>query len=67
MHGLMREGCREAALYSTHWLCTTMRIFLPIDLAPYPHIKTYLRRIGERKAYQRAMRKGDPDLVPLLT
>ena len=46
---------------------TTMRVFLPIDLAPYPHIKSYLRRIGEREAYQRAMRKGDPDLVPLLT
>ena len=44
-----------------------MRIFLPLDLAPYPHIKTYRRSIGERKAYQRAMRKGDPDLVPLLT
>ena len=46
---------------------TTMRVFLPLDLSPYPHIKSYLRRIGERKAYQRAMRKGDPDLVPLLT
>ncbi len=46
---------------------TTMRIFLPIDLAPYTHIKSYLRRIGDRAAYQRAMHKGDPDLVPLLS
>ena len=46
---------------------TTMRIFLPLDLAPYVHIKSYLRRIGERTAYQRAMHKGDPDMVPLLS
>jgi glutathione S-transferase len=46
---------------------TTMRLFHPVDLAPYPHILTYLRRIGERAAYQRAMAKGDPDLRPMLT
>ena len=26
----------------------------------------YLARIGERPAFQRAAKKGDPDLVPLL-
>ena len=46
---------------------TTMRLFMPLDLGPYVHIKTYLRRIGNRAAYQRAMQKGDPDLVPLLS
>ncbi len=46
---------------------TTMRIFLPLDLAPYTHIQAYLRRIGDREAYKRAMHKGDPDLVPLLS
>lgn len=46
---------------------TTMRRFLPLDLAPYPNILAYLRRIGARPAYQRAMRKGDPNLTPLLT
>ena len=46
---------------------TTMRIFLPLDLAPYRHIRAYLSRIGKREAYQRAMHKGDPDLVPLLS
>ena len=46
---------------------TTMRLFLPFDLAPYPAILAYLQRIGRRDAYQRAMRKGDPDLTPLLT
>ena len=45
---------------------TTMRLFQPVDLAPYPGIRAYLQRIGQRAAYQRAMAKGDPDLVPLL-
>jgi glutathione S-transferase len=45
---------------------TTMRIFQPVDLAPYPNIRAYLQRIGERPAYRRAMAKGDPDLTPLL-
>ena len=46
---------------------TTMRLFLPFDLAPYPAILAYLQRIGRRDAYQRAMRKGDPGMAPLLT
>jgi len=45
---------------------STMRHFLPLDLTPYPHILAYLRRIGARPAYQSAMRKGDPDMEPLL-
>jgi glutathione S-transferase len=46
---------------------TTMRLFQPVDLTPYPNIRTYLQRIGDRPAYRRAMAKGDPDLTPLLT
>jgi glutathione S-transferase len=46
---------------------TTMRLFLPFDLAPYPAILAYLQRIGKRASYRRAMRKGDPDMTPLLT
>lgn len=46
---------------------TTMRLFLPFGLAPYPAILGYLQRIGRREAYQRAMHKGDPDLKPLLS
>lgn len=45
---------------------TTMRLFLPIDLAPYPNIRAYLERIGVRPAYRAAMAKGDPELTPLL-
>jgi glutathione S-transferase len=46
---------------------TTMRVFAPRDLAAYPNIRAYLARVGERPAFQRAARKGDPDLVPLLS
>jgi len=46
---------------------TTMRLFLPFDLAPYPNIRAYLQRIGARPAYQKAMAKGDPDMAPMLT
>jgi glutathione S-transferase len=46
---------------------TTMRLFMPVDLSLNPSILTYLQRIGKRSAYQRAMKKGDPDMSPLLT
>lgn len=45
---------------------TTMRLFTPLDLAPYFHIRAYLGRIGEREPYRRAMHKGDPGMVPML-
>jgi glutathione S-transferase len=46
---------------------TTMRLFLPLDLKPYPAILAYLQRVGKRDAYRRAMAKGDPGMEPLLT
>lgn len=45
---------------------TTMRLFIPRDLSAYPNIRAYLRRIGERPAYRRAMEKGDPGLPLML-
>ena len=45
---------------------TTMRSFSPYDLKPYAHILAYLRRIGAREAYRRAMQKGDPGMALLL-
>jgi glutathione S-transferase len=70
-------GLLEARLGSVPWLAgaefsaadimtvfclTTMRHYLPYDLAPYPQIRSYLARIGERPAYRRAMEKGDPGM-----
>jgi glutathione S-transferase len=46
---------------------TTMRYFLPYDLARCPNILGYLARISRRPAYRRAMEKGDPGMALLLT
>ena len=46
---------------------TTMRMFSPQDISGYPNILAYLKRIGERPAYQRAMAKGDPGMPLLLS
>jgi glutathione S-transferase len=45
---------------------TTMRAFVQKDLSAFPNIKAYLKRIGARPAYQRAMQKGDPGMSPKL-
>ena len=45
---------------------TTMRMFRPLDLTPFPNIQAYLRRIGGRPAYQRAMAKAEPGFTPML-
>lgn len=57
----------SAADIVTVFSLTTMRLFLPMDLSPYPNILAYLQRIGARDGYRRAMTKGDPDLTPMLT
>jgi glutathione S-transferase len=46
---------------------TTMRYFLPYDLAPLPNVRGYLSRIGSREAYRRAMAKADPGMALLLS
>lgn len=63
---LAGEGITAADIMLVFSL-TTMRVFLPYDLQPYPNILAYLQRVGGRLAYQRAMQKGDPDMPPLLT
>lgn len=45
---------------------TTIRLFMPYSLEPYPNILRWLRRVGEREGYRRAMGKGDPGFEPLL-
>ena len=53
----------SAADIMTLFPLTTMRLFAPRDLSPYPNITAYLRTIGARPAFQRAMAKADPDFV----
>jgi glutathione S-transferase len=45
---------------------STMRRFSRRDISGFPNIKAYLRRIGARPAYQRAMAKCEPGMTPLL-
>jgi glutathione S-transferase len=49
------------------FILTTMRAFVPHDLGDQPNIRAYLKRIGERPAYQRAMAKRDPKMAPMLS
>jgi glutathione S-transferase len=46
---------------------TTMRLFVPRDLGPYPNIRRYLQKIAARPAFQRAMATADPGMTSLLT
>ena len=55
-----------AADIMTVFSLTTMRNFYPLDLAPWPRIRAYLVRVGERPAYRRAMAKGDPGMSLML-
>lgn len=41
---------------------TTMRYFFPYSLHEYVNIVRYLERVGRREAYQRAMKRGDPQM-----
>jgi glutathione S-transferase len=42
---------------------TTFRHFGPRDLSAYPNIRAYLRRVGDRPAYRRAMDACEPGLA----
>jgi len=45
---------------------TTMRAATGRDISDSPNLRAYLRCIGERPAYQRAMKKSDPEMEPRL-
>ena len=45
---------------------STMRAFVQRDLSASPHTRSYLKRIGERPAYRRAMAAADPNFTPPL-
>ncbi|MCW0232157.1 MAG: glutathione S-transferase family protein [Ferrovibrio sp.] len=50
----------SAADIMTLFPLTTMRVFSPRDIGPYPQIRAYLQRIAARPAFRRAMQKADP-------
>lgn len=45
---------------------TTSRAFGGASLDAFPNMAAYLQRIGERPAYQAAMAKAEPGMVPML-
>ncbi|MET1754134.1 glutathione S-transferase [Novosphingobium sp. RD2P27] len=45
---------------------TTTRAFSKEPLAGMPNTHAYLKRIGEREAYRRAMAKAEPGMTPML-
>jgi glutathione S-transferase len=45
---------------------TTSRAFRGLAIDAFPNLKAYLKRIGERPAYQRAMSKAEPGWTPML-
>jgi glutathione S-transferase len=46
---------------------TTGRAFRGTSIEPYPNLRAYLQRIGQRPAYQRAMAKCEPGMAPMLS
>ena len=54
-----------AADIMTVFSLSTMPNFLSFDLDPYPALEAYLKRIGARPGYRRAMAKADPALAPI--
>lgn len=57
-----------AADIMTLYTMTTQRYWGPqVDLTPYQNIQRWIKDCASRKAYQRAMEKGDPDMQPLLS
>lgn len=48
------------------YILTTSRMFRGTSIDHLPNVKTYLQRIGERPAYQRAWAKCEPGVPPQL-
>ncbi|WP_338468223.1 glutathione S-transferase [Novosphingobium sp. ZN18A2] len=45
---------------------TTARAFRNASIDPFPNVKAYLARIGERPAYRAAMARAEPGMEPVL-
>jgi glutathione S-transferase len=54
-----------AADVMTVFSLSTMRLFAPYSLEGQDNILAYLKRVGARDGYKRAMEKGDPGFVPI--
>jgi glutathione S-transferase len=54
-----------AADVMTVFSLSTMRMFAPYSLEGREAILAYLKRVGERDGYRRAMEKGDPGFEPI--
>jgi len=48
------------------WCVTTCRLFAPFSLKEYQGVVRWLKDVGERPCYRKAMEKGDPGMMPLL-
>ena len=46
---------------------TTSRAMSGMSIDHLPNLQAYLKRIGERPAYQRAMAKAEPGMPPMLS
>jgi glutathione S-transferase len=45
---------------------TRMRSVAAVDLAAYPSVRQYLKRMAARPAFQRALTRADPNWTPLM-
>ena len=45
---------------------TTSRAFRGTSIDGFPNLKAYLKRIGDRPAYKRAMEKAEPGMAPMM-
>ncbi|KAE8352085.1 glutathione S-transferase [Aspergillus coremiiformis] len=48
------------------FVLTTLRYWFPYSLDKYENVVRYLKRVGEREAYRKAMKKCEPELEPAL-
>lgn len=55
-----------AADIMTVFSLTTLRAFLPRDLKASPNTSAYIKRVAARPAYQRAMKKAEPEMKPMI-
>ncbi|MHB9878574.1 glutathione S-transferase family protein [Pacificimonas sp. ICDLI1SI03] len=46
---------------------TTGRAFRQTSVEPFPNIRAWLQRIGQRDAYRAAMAKAEPGMTPMLS